>query len=60
MSNRGYEIVLVRDCTTGMESFETADQLWQTRCAIQFQEMFGKYSITSGELIHALDAGVAR
>ena len=60
MSNRGYEIILVRDCTTGMESFETADQLWQTRCAIQFLEMFGKYSITSDELIHALDDRVAR
>ena len=53
MGKRGYEVVLVRDCTTGMESFETTDQLWQTRCAIQFLEMFGKYSITSDELIHA-------
>ena len=60
MSNRGYEVVLVRDCTTGMESFETTDQLWQTRAAIQFLEMFGKYSITSNELIHGLGVGVGR
>ena len=60
MSNRGYEVVLVRDCTTGMESFETTNQLWQTRAAIQFLEMFGKYSITSDELIHGLGVGVGR
>ncbi len=60
MSNRGYEVILVRDCTTGMESFETADQLWQTRAAIQFLEMFGKYSITSDELIHELGVGAVQ
>ena len=51
MSKRGYEIIIVRDCTTGMESFETHDGLWQTRGAILFLEMFGKYSVTSEDLI---------
>ncbi len=60
MSNRGYEVILVRDCTTGMESFETTDQLWQTRAAIQFLEMFGKYSITSDELIQGMGVGMGR
>jgi nicotinamidase-related amidase len=54
MSKRGYEIIMVRDCTTGMESFETHDELWQTRGAVTILEMFGKYSITTDELITAL------
>lgn len=54
MSKRGYEIIVVRDCTTGMESLETHDGLWQTRGAVLFLEMFGKYSVTSEELIAGL------
>ena len=54
MSRRGYEIIIIRDCTTGMESFETQDELWQTRGAILFLEMFGKYSMTSEELNEGL------
>ncbi|MBN1671486.1 MAG: isochorismatase family protein [Kiritimatiellae bacterium] len=50
MAKRGYKIVIVRDCTTGMESFETHDELWLTRGAVLFLEMFGKYSIGSEEL----------
>ena len=45
---------MIRDCTTGMESFETHDGLWQTRGAVQILEMFGKYSITASELIAGL------
>jgi hypothetical protein len=54
MGKRGYEVIILRDCTTGMESFETSDQLLQTRGAILFLEMFGKYSMTSRELIAGL------
>jgi nicotinamidase-related amidase len=54
MGKRGYEVIVLRDCTTGMESFETVDELWQTRGAILFLEMFGKYSVTSDELIAGL------
>jgi nicotinamidase-related amidase len=57
MSRRGYDIVLVRDCTTGMESSETHAELWQTRGAVKILEMFGKYSVTSDELIAGLPAG---
>ena len=56
MGKRGYEIILLRDCTTGMESFETTEELLQTRGAIQFLEMFGKYSIRSQEFIAGLPA----
>ena len=51
MSNRGYEVILVRDCTTGMESKETQPTLSQTKGAILLLEMFGQYSVTSGEVI---------
>jgi len=54
MGKRGYEVIILRDCTTAMESFETTDQLLQTRGAIQFLEMFGKYSITSQEFVAGL------
>ena len=54
MSNRGYEVILVRDCTTGMESRETQPTLSQTKGAILLLEMFGQYSISSGEVIAGL------
>lgn len=55
MGRRGYEIIIVRDCTTGMESCRTQSSLGQTQGAILFLEMFGKYSIESAEVIEALD-----
>lgn len=51
MSGRGYQVVLVRDCTTGMETRETQPTLSQTNGAILILEMFGQYSITSAEII---------
>lgn len=54
MSNRGYEVVMVRDCTTGMESKQTHATLGQTNAAILFLEMFGQYSVTSDEVISGL------
>lgn len=51
MSQRGYEVILLRDCTTGMESRETLPSLGQTNGAILFLEMFGQYSTTSNELL---------
>jgi nicotinamidase-related amidase len=54
MSDRGYEVVLVRDATTGMESRETHSTLAQTRGATLFLEMFGRYSVASSEVIAGL------
>ena len=54
MSKRGYEVIVVRDCTTGMESFASHELLSQTNGAVLFLEMFGKYSILSTELIKAM------
>jgi nicotinamidase-related amidase len=55
MSKRGYDVIILRDCGTGMESFETHDELWQTRGTVLFLEMYGKYSLTSDELIAGLN-----
>lgn len=54
MSKRGYEVIIIRDCTTGMESFESQATLAQTNGAILFLEMFGKYSLTSEDIRSAL------
>ena len=54
MSRRGYTVIIVRDCTTGMESAATHETLGQTNNAILLSEMFGRYSITSHELIRGL------
>lgn len=51
MSNRGYQVILIRDCTTGMQSAETHQTLAQTHAAILLLEMFGQYSINSREII---------
>ena len=50
MSNRGYQVILIRDCTTGMESAETQPGLLQTRGAILQLEMFGQYTVSSREI----------
>jgi nicotinamidase-related amidase len=55
MSRRGYEVVLVRDCTTGMESRQSQPALGQTNGAILFLEMFGQYTVTSDELRSGLE-----
>jgi nicotinamidase-related amidase len=54
MSRRGYTVILVRDCTTGMECAATHEDLAQTQNAIRLSEMFGRYSVDSGELLAGL------
>jgi nicotinamidase-related amidase len=54
MSQRGYEVILLRDCTTGMESPATQPTLGQTNGAVLFLEMFGQYSSTSQEVLAGL------
>jgi nicotinamidase-related amidase len=54
MSRRGYEVVLVRDCTTGMESRQSQSSLSQTNGAILLLEMFGQYTVTSDEICSGL------
>lgn len=56
MRRRGYEVILLRDCTTGMEAAWTQADLGQTRGAVLLLEMFGHYSLTGEELRRALTA----
>lgn len=51
MNYRGYQVSVIRDCTTGMESRETQAGLLQTNGALLFFEMFGQYTVTSTEMI---------
>ncbi len=57
MALRGYEVILVRDCTTGMESRDTHATLGQTQGAILLLEMFSGYSTTSAEILAGLPHG---
>lgn len=57
MHQRGYEVILLRDCTTGMETHETTDQLLCTRGQIATLEQFGIYTLTSEQVIAALREG---
>lgn len=56
MNERGYETVLVRDCTTGMESADTVADLTDTRGTIDTIEQFLGGTVTSDELIRSLGA----
>ena len=52
MNTRGYQVSVLRDCTTGMENKETQAKLLQTNGALLFFEMFGQYTVTSDEIIN--------
>jgi nicotinamidase-related amidase len=56
MHQRGYEVLLVRDCTTGMETHETTKELICTRGQIASLEQFGAYTVTSAQVVEALGA----
>jgi len=56
MMGREYNVILVRDCTTGMETHEGKAELVCTRGAIASLEQFGAYTVTSHQLIAALSA----
>lgn len=54
MLGRGYHAILVRDCTTGMETRDTRRGLVCTRGVIATLEQFAAYTLTARELIRAL------
>lgn len=55
MLDRGYNIALLRDCTTAIEHSETWDGMWLTKCSILDMELRAA-SVTSDELLNALAA----
>jgi nicotinamidase-related amidase len=52
MGNRGYNIILLRDCTTGIETHESIARFDATRMAIQYIESYHA-SAMSGDFIKA-------
>ena len=58
MNYRGYQVSVVRDCTTGMENKQTQAQLQQTNGALLFFEMFGQYTVTSDEIVSGFSGKV--
>lgn len=49
MLDRGYNIVLLRDCTTAIEHAETWDGMWLTRSSILDMEL--RAASTTGEAL---------
>ena len=50
----GYNIILLKDCTTGMETHETREGLLCERGIVATLEQIGIYTMTSNDLIDAL------
>ena len=55
MADRGYNMILIRDCTSALESHDTVDQLLTTRLFIQDIEGHLEFSTTSEDFITACD-----
>jgi nicotinamidase-related amidase len=55
MVSRGYNCILLRDCTNGMETHETFAEKTSMRGTIAYLEQQGAYTLTSGQLIDALE-----
>ena len=53
MKQRGYNIVLLRDGTTAIESSETVGGLWATRSAVFYVELKIGVSTTAADLVEA-------
>jgi nicotinamidase-related amidase len=56
MARKGYNCMLIRDCTTGIEAGETLDGLRLTEAAVWDVEMLRGFSVTSEEIVGALGA----
>ena len=55
MKDRGYEITLVRDCTTAIETADTIESLDLSRNAVRDTELNIGYTVSSSELIAACE-----
>ena len=56
MSRLGYRCVVLRDCTTAVESGDTYDGLWMTRTFVDWFEMFAlAYTARSDDFVSACD-----
>ncbi|HTE16962.1 MAG TPA: isochorismatase family protein [Armatimonadota bacterium] len=60
MAQRGYNVVLLRDCTVGIEARDTESGQWLTTAAIYTVEMSSGHSATAADFIRACrEAGTA-
>lgn len=57
MGRRGYNILLLRDCTDGIECRETREGRWQTQAAILSIEVGVGCSVTSQDFLRACAEG---
>jgi len=55
MKDRGYEIILIRDCTTAIETADTIEHLDLTKNAVRDTELNIGYTISSTELIETFE-----
>lgn len=55
LAKRGYEAVVLRDCTTGIEAPWSVDELSATRATMDFIEMAYGYTATSDEFLAATE-----
>lgn len=58
MKDRGYEIILIRDCTTAVETVDTVEQLDLTKNAVRDTELNIGYTISSSELIETFENAI--
>ena len=56
MSGRGYNCLLIRDATEGIEYPDTLEQGWATELAIREVEQKYGFTLSSGEFMQACDA----
>ena len=57
MQRRGYNILLIRDATTAVESSATVDELWATSAAVFYIEIKIGVTVTTQDLLEALNNG---
>ncbi len=55
MHNRGYEIILIRDCTSAIEVADTAEDLMLSRAAVVDTELNIGYTVSSSDLVAACE-----
>jgi nicotinamidase-related amidase len=55
MKARGYEIILIRDCTTAIEVAETYNDLAISRICVVDTELTVGYTVSSGDLVAACE-----
>ena len=53
MNKRGYDVVLIRDCTTAIEMADTVGEMALTKAAILDVEVNVGYTVSSGDLLAA-------